>query len=450
MSKKRSTFSCTACGWTALKWVGQCSGCGEWGTVTENENQPAASGVKTQTATAPKQAAVPITDVPTQLSRYRPTSISELDRVLGGGIVPGAAILLSGEPGVGKSTLLLDVAAKVAATGAKVLYASGEESAGQIRLRADRTGALHDSLFLASETDLGTILGHVEEVDPELIIVDSVQTVASAEVTGGAGGPAQVREVAAVLVRVAKSRNTPIIIVGHVTKDGSVAGPRLLEHLVDVVCHFEGDRQTALRFLRTLKNRFGPTDEIGCFEMQSDGMRPVADPSELFLSRSPEPISGTCVALTLEGRRAIPVEVQALVVPSAAPNPRRVSSGVGSARVAMILAVIERRAGVKLHDKDVYVSTVGGVTLTEPGADLAIALAIASAATDTPLAATTAAVGELSLAGEVRAVVAQDRRVNEAKRLGYTTVIDNSAQTIARASEIAIAAARQNRPVKEG
>lgn len=364
--------------------------------------------------------------------------------------MPGAAILLSGEPGVGKSTLLLDVAAKVAATGAKVLYASGEESAGQIRLRADRTGALHDSLFLASETDLGTILGHVEEVDPELIIVDSVQTVASAEVTGGAGGPAQVREVAAVLVRVAKSRNTPIIIVGHVTKDGSVAGPRLLEHLVDVVCHFEGDRQTALRFLRTLKNRFGPTDEIGCFEMQSDGMRPVADPSELFLSRSPEPISGTCVALTLEGRRAIPVEVQALVVPSAAPNPRRVSSGVGSARVAMILAVIERRAGVKLHDKDVYVSTVGGVTLTEPGADLAIALAIASAATDTPLAATTAAVGELSLAGEVRAVVAQDRRVNEAKRLGYTTVIDNSAQTIARASEIAIAAARQNRPVKEG
>lgn len=442
MAKNRSTYVCDACGWTSLKWVGQCGNCGEWGTVSERAAHLASSGTRTQSATTPTRSAVWITEVSEQHTQHRPTGISELDRVLGGGIVPGAAILLSGEPGVGKSTLLLDAAARVAQSGATVLYVSGEESVSQVRMRADRTGAVVDTLFLASETDLATVLGHIEGVDPALIIVDSVQTIASSDIDGVAGGPAQVREVASVLVRVAKSRNTPVIIVGHVTKDGSVAGPRLLEHLVDVVCHFEGDRQTALRFLRTLKNRFGPTDEIGCFEMQSHGIAPVPDPSALFLSRSTEPVSGTCVALTLEGRRALPVEVQALVVPSGAPQPRRVVSGVESARVAMILAVLERRAGVKLHDKDVYVSTVGGVRLTEPGADLAIALAIASAATDTPLSTSTAAVGELSLAGEVRSVVQEVQRVKEAERLGYRTVIDAGAATISQASKIAIRAAR--------
>lgn len=443
MAKSRVSYSCTACGWSAPKWVGRCGGCGEWGTVTESASATASSGTKTQGARAPERAAQSITQVSSDNTRHVSTNISELDRVLGGGVVPGAAILLSGEPGVGKSTLLLDVAANVARTGAKVLYASGEESTGQIRMRAERTNTMVDSLFLASETDLASVLGQIEAVDPSLIIVDSVQTLASADVDGVAGGPAQVREVAAVLVRVAKSRNTPIVLVGHVTKDGTVAGPRLLEHLVDVVCHFEGDRQTALRFLRSLKNRFGPTDEIGCFEMASSGIVPVPDPSGLFLSRSPEPISGTCVALALEGRRALPVEVQALVAPSATPNPRRVTSGVDSSRVAMILAVMERRAGIRLHDKDVYVSTVGGVRLTEPGADLAIGLAIASAATDTPLGHTTAAVGELSLAGEVRPVVAQQQRSSEATRLGYRTIIDASAKTIARAGEIAISASRK-------
>lgn len=316
-----------------------------------------------------------------------------------------------------------------------MLYASGEESTGQIRLRAERTGALHDTLFLASETDLATVLGHIEQVRPGLIVVDSVQTLASAQVEGGAGGPAQVREVAAALIRVAKESGIPVIIVGHVTKDGTVAGPRLLEHLVDVVCHFEGDRQTALRFLRSLKNRYGPTDETGCFQMASGGIEEVPDPSGLFLSRTEEPVSGTCATVSLEGRRALPVEVQALTATSSTPNPRRVTSGVDSSRIAMILAVLERHTGEKLHDVDVYVSTVGGVRLTEPGADLAIALAVLSSIRDRPLPRDFAAVGELSLAGEVRAVVGGDQRAAEAKRLGYAQFMDAAVKTVAAARD---------------
>jgi DNA repair protein RadA/Sms len=388
---------------------------------------------------APTQGreARPITELSADAAAHRPSGIGELDRVLGGGIVPGAAVLFSGEPGVGKSTLLLDVAARVSSTGARVLYASGEESTGQIRMRAERTGALFDSLFLASENDLATVLGHIEAVQPELVIVDSVQTLASDQVEGSAGGPAQVREVASALIREAKARGVPIVLVGHVTKDGSVAGPRLLEHLVDVVCHFEGDRQSALRFLRSLKNRFGPTDEIGCFEMTSGGIAEVADPSGLFLSRGAEPVSGTCATVAMEGRRALPVEVQALVAGSATPNPRRVTSGVDSARVAMILAVLERRVGVKLHDKDVYVSTVGGVRLVEPAADLAIALAVISAVADRPLPHELAAIGELSLAGEIRPVVGGAQRASEARRLGYHRIVGSESGTLRRARQLA-------------
>lgn len=370
MAKQSGGVVCTECGWRAPKWVGRCGECQQWGTVVE-AGSPGATLGKTVRATTPAagREARPITELSADAASHRPSGIGELDRVLGGGVVPGAAVLFSGEPGVGKSTLLLDVAARVASQGSRVLYASGEESTGQIRMRAERTGALHDTLFLASENDLGTVLGHIDSVQPDLVIVDSVQTLASDQVEGSAGGPAQVREVASALIREAKSRSVPVILVGHVTKDGSVAGPRLLEHLVDVVCHFEGDRQSALRFLRTLKNRFGPTDEIGCFEMTSSGIAEVPDPSGLFLSRGTEPVSGTCATVAMEGRRALPVEVQALVAASATPNPRRVTSGVDAARVAMILAVLERRVGVRLHDKDVYVSTVGGVRLTEPAAD---------------------------------------------------------------------------------
>jgi len=366
--------------------------------------------------------------VSAEASAHWPTGISEFDRVLGGGIVPGATILLSGEPGVGKSTLLLEVASKAAGRGITVLYVTAEESASQVRLRAERTNALEHNLFLAAETDLATILGQIDQVKPQLLIVDSVQTVSSSLSEGLAGGMSQVREVASTLIRVSKDRNLPVLLVGHVTKDGSIAGPRLLEHLVDVVCQFEGDRQTALRFVRAHKNRFGPTDEVGCFEMTGDGIAEVADPSGLFLSQGVSQIraqvSGTCVTVAVDGRRALPVEVQALIVKTTAPNPRRVTNGVDSSRVAMLLAVLERRAGMKLSEHDVYVSTVGGIRLTEPGADLAIALAIASAFTDRALPATLAAVGEISLAGEIRPVSQAKQRVAEAKRLGFSTVLD--------------------------
>jgi DNA repair protein RadA/Sms len=422
-------YVCTECGWTTAKWVGRCGECQQWGTVAE---QAAQTGiVRRVEATAPTagRQARPITSLTSAESPRRSSGVAEFDRVLGGGIVPGAAILLSGEPGVGKSTLLLEVAAAGARAGRRVLYASGEESTAQVRLRAERTGALHDELYLAAETDLGTILGHIDEVSPELVIVDSVQTVASALSDGAAGQPAQVREVAAALIRVAKERDLPIVIVGHVTKDGQVAGPRILEHLVDVVCHFEGDRQTSLRFIRALKNRFGPTDEVGCFEMTGSGIAEVPDPSSLFLSRGrPEP--GTCVAIALEGRRAMPVEVQALTIPTQAPNPRRVVNGLDSSRVAMVLAVLERRAGFKTSDKDVYVSTVGGVRFTEPAADLAIAIAVAGSLTNDAVPRTLAAVGELSLAGEVRAVTQAAQRRSEAARLGYAHVVDDRSATL--------------------
>lgn len=372
---------------------------------------------------------MPITQVTTEDAPRRTSGVAEFDRVLGGGIVPGAAILLSGEPGVGKSTLLLEVAAQAARSGRRVLYASAEESPAQVRLRAERTRALHDELYLASETDLATILGHIDEVQPELVIVDSVQTVSSSLIDGAPGQPGQVREVAATLIRVAKERNLPIIIVGHVTKDGQVAGPRVLEHLVDVVCHFEGDRQTSLRFVRALKNRFGPTDEVGCFEMTSDGIDEVPDPSGLFLSQgATEP--GTCVAIALEGRRALPVEVQALTIPSNAPNPRRVVHGLDSSRVAMVLAILEKRAGIKTSLLDVYVSTVGGVRFTEPAADLAIAIAVAGSVQLNSVPRTVAAVGELSLAGEIRPVTQAAQRRSEAHRLGYERVIDDRSKTL--------------------
>ncbi len=412
-----------------MKWVGRCGECQQWGTVVEASAQTGILHAITPVSPGADRAARPITQIDTSETPRRTSGVGEFDRVLGGGIVPGAAILLSGEPGVGKSTLLLEVAAQSARAGRRVLYASAEESLGQVRLRAERTGALHDELYMAAETDLATILGHIDQVKPELLIVDSVQTVSSALSDGVAGHPSQVREVAATLIRVAKDRNLPVIIVGHVTKDGSIAGPRILEHLVDVVCQFEGDRQTSLRFVRALKNRFGPTDEVGCFDMTGEGITEVPDPSALFLGHGSQE-SGTCITIALEGRRALPVEVQALTIKTTAPNPRRIVSGVDGARVAMILAILEKRAGIKVSDSDVYVSTVGGVRLVEPAADLAIAIAVASAVSDKAVPRQLAAIGELSLAGEVRPVTQRDQRRSEAARLGYRTVLDSSSRNL--------------------
>ncbi|MGV8851730.1 MAG: DNA repair protein RadA [Rhodoglobus sp.] len=445
MARAVSNFRCTECGWSSIKWVGRCGECQQWGTVTDSG---ASTGIVKRVATvavSDTNGARSITEIGAESVAHWPSGINEFDRVLGGGVVPGAAILLSGEPGVGKSTLLLEVASRAAASGQRVLYVTAEESVSQVRLRAERTNALHPSLYLAAETDLGTILGQIDHVKPQLVIVDSVQTVASAATEGIAGGPSQVREVASTLIRVSKDRNLPVLLVGHVTKDGTIAGPRLLEHLVDVVLQFEGDRQTALRFVRAHKNRFGSTDEVGCFEMTGEGIAEVSDPSGLFLSHARRPVSGTCVTIALEGRRALPVEVQALIVKSQAPQPRRVVNGVDASRVAMLLAVLERRAGIPLSGFDVYVSTVGGIRVTEPGADLAIALAIASAYKDKAYPAAMAVVGEISLAGEIRPASSSKQRLAEATRLGFGTVIDSEASHIREALRLAFAGAVDER-----
>lgn len=346
--------------------------------------------------------------------------MSELDRVLGGGLVPGAVVLLAGEPGVGKSTLLLEVAYQWAKTVDRSLYVTGEESAGQVRLRAERTGNVHDRMFLAAESDLSAILGHVDDVKPGVLIVDSVQTMASLLVDGSPGGVTQVKAVTSGLVALAKERGLPVVLVGHVTKDGTVAGPRVLEHLVDVVLQFEGDKHSTLRMVRGIKNRFGAADEIGCFELVEEGIVGVPDPSGLFISQTAEPVPGTAITVAMEGKRPLLGEVQALVSSTSAPQPRRAVSGLDSARVAMVLAVLEKRGGLKLADKDVYVATVGGMKITEPGIDLALVLALTSSFGDVALSPRLVSVGEVGLAGEIRRVPSVGRRLAEAARLGFT------------------------------
>lgn len=420
-ARSHTEYHCAACGWTTAKWVGRCGRCQAWDTVEERVVAPA---VGAPVAAGPvTTAAVPISRVVADLATARPSGVAELDRVLGGGIVPGAVLLLAGEPGVGKSTLLLEVAARMARDGAKTLYITGEESASQVRLRAERTGAVSDTLYLAAEVDVSAVLGHVDAVQPDLLVVDSVQTLASAGVEGSAGGVTQVRAVTAAVVRVAKERHLPTIVVGHVTKDGSIAGPRTLEHIVDVVLAFEGERDSRLRLLRAVKNRFGPVDEVGCFELGDDGIIEVADPSGLFLSRHAAPTPGTCLTVALEGRRPLMSEVQALVAESPGGAPRRAVSGIEASRLAMLIAVLERRVGLSLSPRDVYASTVGGAALRGPAADLPIAIALASAALNVVVPGEVVAIGEVGLAGELRRVPSVAQRLAEAARLGYTTAL---------------------------
>jgi DNA repair protein RadA/Sms len=419
-------YRCAECGWQAAKWSGRCGECQAWGTV-ELVAGPhlARAGIRTvsRRAAAPVSIpAVPIGEVDAAEASARPTRLDELDRVLGGGLVPGAVVLLAGEPGVGKSTLLLEAGALVAEAG-PVLYVTGEESAAQVRLRADRIGAISERLFLAAETDLDAVLGHIDQVRPRLLIIDSVQTIAAAGVDGVPGGVTQVRAVANVLTAVAKERSLATILVGHVTKDGSVAGPRALEHLVDVVLHFDGDRQSQLRMVRAVKNRYGPTDEVGCFDLGEYGLIGLPDPSGLFLSQHREPVPGTCVTVTLEGRRPLPAEVQALVGTSVLEVPRRTTSGLDGARVGMVLAVLQRRAGLQLGRQDVYAATVGGVRLTEPSVDLAVAVSLASSAGNLSVPHGVVAIGEVGLAGEVRRVSGLGRRLAEAERMGFRRAI---------------------------
>ncbi|HVK20385.1 MAG TPA: DNA repair protein RadA [Actinokineospora sp.] len=420
----KPSYRCAECGHGVAKWVGRCPECQAWGTLAE-AGVPRAALVKI-TAGLPSVPARPIAEVDVESAKARRTGVSELDRVLGGGLVPGAVVLLAGEPGVGKSTLLLEVAYRWAARDGEygpTLYVTGEESAGQVRLRAERTGNVHQAMYLAAESDVSAVLGHVDAVNPGLLVVDSVQTMGSPEVDGTPGGVTQVRAVTAALVAVAKERGLPVLLVGHVTKDGSIAGPRVLEHLVDVVLHFEGDRHSTLRLLRGVKNRFGAADEVGCFELVESGIVGVTDPSGLFLNKRETAVAGTAVTVAVDGKRPMLGEVQALVSKSALGTPRRAVSGLDSSRIAMILAVLERRGGVKLGDADVFVATVGGMKITEPAADLAIALSVATAARDVALPNDLVVVGEVGLAGEVRRVSGVRTRLAEAMRLGFTKAL---------------------------
>ena len=421
MAKARTVFRCPDCGASAPKWVGQCPGCEAWGSLVEELDAPFdAVAVGLVASSGPP---VPIGDVDPTEFKPRPTGVGELDRVLGGGLVPGSVTLLGGEPGIGKSTVLLQAAAEVAASGRRVLYLSGEESPQQVRLRAERLGALHPLLYLASETAVPHVLGAIAQVEPDLVVVDSVQTMSLPELSSAPGSVAQVRECSHRLVQETKRRGCATVLVGHVTKEGNLAGPRVLEHVVDTVLAFEGDRHHALRLLRVVKHRFGSTQELGLFEMTEHGLRGVPDPSGLFLADRRVGVPGSVVVPTIEGARPILVELQALVADSSLPSPRRSAQGIDAGRLSMVLAVVERRVGLPLAKLDVFALAVGGGRVVEPGADLALALAVASALRGHPVPPDLVACGEIGLGGELRQVAHTPRRLAEAARLGFKRAV---------------------------
>ena len=417
MAKMRVVHRCSDCGAAHPKWAGQCSVCQAWNTLVEDVEGPDLAPVLS--ALGPASVARPIDEVGATIGRPCATGIGELDRVLGVGLVPGSVTLVGGEPGIGKSTLLLQAVASIAADGAKVLYVSAEESKQQVRLRAERLGSLRPSLWLASETSVPHILDFVDEVQPEVLVVDSIQTVHHPDVGSAPGSVAQVRESASRLVTAAKSRGLAVVLVGHVTKDGGLAGPRVLEHVVDTVLAFEGDRHHALRLLRAAKHRFGATDQLGLFEMTDRGLIGVPDPSRLFLADRRKGVSGSVVVPTMEGHRPLLVELQALVTPSRLASPRRSAQGLDSGRLSLLLAVLGERAGCSFAEADVYALAVGGVRIAEPAADLGVALALASALVGVPLPADLVVCGEVGLGGELRQVSQTDRRLAEAARLGF-------------------------------
>jgi DNA repair protein RadA/Sms len=423
MAKLRLVYRCTECASSHPKWSGRCISCGAWNSLVEDiegPEEPLVSLAAGMSLVAPGEAK-PITEVDGSIGQPQPTTIPELDRVLGGGIVPGSVTLLGGEPGIGKSTLLMQL---LAAWPARTLYVTAEESAQQVRLRAERLGALNENVWLLPEMNLHNIFKAIASVQPNLIVIDSIQTIADPELSSPPGSVVQVRGCAHRLVQEAKRSNIPVVLVGHVTKEGGLAGPRVLEHVVDTVLSFEGERHNALRLLRASKHRFGPTSELGLFEMTDGGMVGVPDASQLFLADRRTGVPGSVVVPTIEGQRPLLVELQALTnsVSGGAP-PRRSAQGVDSGRLALLLAVLERRARISLASHEVYASVVGGVKLAEPGADLGLCLALVSAVVNKPLPADLVVIGEVGLAGEVRQVAQVGRRLAEAARLGFTRAI---------------------------
>ncbi|MBU6328781.1 MAG: DNA repair protein RadA [Acidobacteria bacterium] len=420
MARPRTVFRCAECGTTVPKWAGRCPGCEEWNTLIEEfDVAPSA----TTAVLGPRDEPTPISEVDVAEWQARPTRIDELDRVLGGGLVPGSVTLIGGEPGIGKSTLLLQAMAAIATEGVTVLYISAEESKQQVRLRAERLGTLQPTLWLASETSLPHILDHIDRIGPTVVIVDSIQSVHHPDISSAPGSVAQVRDCAARLVATAKSRDLAIVLVGHVTKEGGLAGPRVLEHVVDTVLAFEGDRHHALRLLRAAKHRFGATDQLGLFEMTGDGLVGVPDPSRLFLADRRRGVSGSVVVPTMEGHRPLLVELQALVTRSSLASPRRSSQGVDNGRLSLLLAVLAERAGFSFAERDVYALAVGGVKVAEPAADLGLTMALASALAGQPLPADLVVCGEVGLGGELRQVAHCERRLAEAARLGFTRAL---------------------------
>ena len=430
MPVARTTYLCQQCGAESPKWAGQCPSCEAWNTLVETLAAPRAPTRSVARASAAGDAAVtPIGDVTSAEASRLASGIGEVDRVLGGGFVPGSIILFGGDPGIGKSTLLLQLAARVASRdAARVLYVTGEESAAQVRGRAERIDAVVEGLSLAATTDLEAAVAAIEAEDPVLAVVDSVQTMTSGELSGPAGSVGQVREVASRLAEVAKRAGTCVALVGHVTKEGTVAGPRTLEHLVDAVIYLEGERLGSTRLLRAAKNRFGSTDEVGVLEMRGDGLAEVADASRFFIESDEAPTAGSAVTIALEGTRPLAVEIQALSAPASYGSPRRATTGIEVNRVLMLVAVLARHAGLNLTGHDVYVNVAGGLRIDEPAADLAVATALASSLRERPVRAATALAGEVALSGRLRGAARAERRLLEARRLGFERLVSGPAR----------------------
>lgn len=418
---KKSIFFCQNCGHEESKWLGQCPVCRQWNTFVEEKVTAAKTGG--QTKSLKEAEVVALSSVQTDREERVCTGIGELDRVLGGGIVPGSLVLVGGDPGIGKSTLLLQVCQRLTERKQKLLYISGEESLKQIKLRADRMGTFTDDLLLLCETNIETIRSVIEKERPSLVVIDSIQTMYSEEVSSAPGSVSQVREATNIFMQIAKGMGISIFIVGHVTKEGTVAGPRVLEHMVDTVLYFEGDRHASYRILRGVKNRFGSTNEIGVFEMRQDGLREVENPSEFMLNGRPENASGSVVACSMEGTRPILLEIQALVCRSNFGMPRRTAAGTDYNRVNLLMAVLEKRLGLPLSNYDAYVNIAGGIRINEPAVDLGIVLALVSSYKNRPVSEDVLVFGEVGLSGEVRAVNMPEQRVSEAKKLGFQTCI---------------------------
>ena len=424
MAKTKTLYVCGACGYESARWMGRCPDCGAWNTLEEQAPQaetPAKKENKQRPGTG--AAAMRLSDIPEDQQARASTGIGELDRVLGGGIVEGSLILVGGDPGIGKSTLLLQVSHHLSERGARVLYISGEESARQIRMRAARLGAGGSGLMVLSENAMDSAEARWTELAPEYMVVDSIQTMYRPDMASAPGSVSQIRECASMLMRMAKTTGCAVFLVGHVTKEGAIAGPRVLEHMVDAVLYFEGDRQHEYRILRAVKNRFGSVNELGIFEMREDGMQPVENPSDLLLSERARNVPGSCVHCAVEGSRPMLVDVQALALKTAYGNPRRTAGGFDGGRLALLLAVLEKRAGLPMSGQDVYVNVAGGLELSEPAADLPLLASVASSVREAPIPSDWAVFGEVGLAGEVRAVSQAERRLGECRRLGFTTVL---------------------------